>query len=424
MTRVALVCSEALGERAAGIGIRYLEMARRLPKFGFDAVLVSPWRSGEPPRVGSGSVEVRRFGAAPLPDLLRGCDVAVAQGQLANDLLHQAPDLPSVVDLYDPFLVENLVHVNTLGLDPWRNDHRSFVHQLSGGDLFLCSSPEQRAWYLGFLTALGRVNPHRYRDDPTLSGLIVEAPFGVPDPLPPYCPLLPARVPGERRLLFGGLYDWYDPEPLLVAFAAVPDRNARLLFVRQPPEAQAPQRLLAEVEARSRVEDPERIGFLDWVPFERRYDLLRDVDALAACHAPGLETDLSLRTRFIDALAVGCPVLTTNGGTVPRLLREWDAGIVVPCGDVEALRCGIEELVAGGEEVLARARRGREQVRLTYSWDRTLAPLVDFLASPRTDPTKADFAFRPQTAAPPDPLVFRLRRFIRSRLGRLRGADG
>ncbi len=424
MTRVGLVCSEALGERAAGIGIRYLEMARRLPGFGLDVVLLSPWRTAEPPALPIGAAEARRVDSAPLPELLKDCAAVVAQGQLANDVLEQLPDLPTAIDLYDPFLVENLSHLSTLGIDPYRNDHRSWVHQLSGGDFFVCSSPEQRAYYLGFLTALGRVNPHRYRDDPGLLGLIAEAPMGVPDRLPAYRPLLPPRAAGERRLLFGGLYDWYDPEPLLAAFAGLSDPGARLLFVRQPPGAQAPQRLLAEVEARSRREDPHRIGFLDWAPCERRYDLLRDVDALAACHRPGLETDLSLRTRFLDALVVGCPVLTTAGGTVPRLLREWDAGLVVPCGDVAALQAGLAELIAGGAEVEARARRGREQVVRAYSWERALAPLAAFLSSPRTDPTKTGFAFRPQTAAPADAPGFRLQRWLRRRLPGLQLAGG
>ncbi len=416
MSRVGLLCSEALGERAAGIGIRYLEMARRLPALGFEVVLVSPWRSDRPPGFPNVPVEVHRFDSAPLPELFADCAAVVAQGQLANDLLDQLPDLPTVIDLYDPFLVENLIHFDSLGLDPYRNDHRTWVRQLAGGDFFLCSSAEQRAYYLGFLTALGRVNPHRYREDPELAGLIAEAPFGVPEPMPAYRPLLPPRGEGERRVLFGGLYDWYDPEPLLEAFARLPEPNARLLFVRQPPGALAPQRLLAEVEARSQRLDPERIRFLDWVPHERRYDLLRDVDALAACHQPGLETELSLRTRFVDALAVGCPVLTTQGGTVPRLLGEWGAGLVVPCGDVDALRDGLAELVAGGPAVEARARRGREQTLAAFSWERSLTPLAAFLSSPKSDATKRDFAFRPGTRAPDDEPGFRLRRFLRTRL--------
>ena len=73
---------------------------------------------------------------------------------------------------------------------------------------FLCSCDEQRQYYLGFLTALGRVNPRRIADDPDVRGLVDLVPFGVPDALPEHRPyldeVLPPRRPGERRLLFGG----------------------------------------------------------------------------------------------------------------------------------------------------------------------------------------------------------------------------
>ena len=40
---------------------------------------------------------------------------------------------------------------------------------MSRGDFFLCSSEEQRNFYLGFLTALGRVNPERLERDRRLA---------------------------------------------------------------------------------------------------------------------------------------------------------------------------------------------------------------------------------------------------------------
>src|SRR4029453_7245132 len=83
-----------------------------------------------------------------------------------------------------------------------------------------------------------------------------------------------------------------------------------------------------------------RVQALDWVPAERRYDLLRDVDLLAAPHRPSLETRFSLRTRFLDALAAGCPVVTSEGGAMSRLLAEHRAGWVVPPGDSPALARG------------------------------------------------------------------------------------
>ena len=131
-----------------------------------------------------GAVEVRGFrrgaGRQVMGELLAGCAGAVAQGQLANDVLLELPGLPVAIDLYDPWLVENLSYRDVLGLDPYRNDHATWVLQMSRGDLFLCSSQDQRLFYLGFLAALGRVNPQRVAADPDLDGLIVPVPFGVP----------------------------------------------------------------------------------------------------------------------------------------------------------------------------------------------------------------------------------------------------
>jgi hypothetical protein len=283
MTRIALVSSEPIRPRMAGIGIRYAELARRLPAVvagtgggRVETVLVTPGDPEEARRALAGDgaqppIEVRRFARGRLAEVLAGCDAAVAQGQLANDLLLELPELPAAIDLYDPWLVENLHYSESLGHDPYRNDHATWVLQLSRGDFFLCSSEDQRLYYLGFLTALGRVNPERLAADPDLAGLIAAVPFGVPAPaeLPPHRPLLDRRQPGERRLLFGGLYDWYDPFTLLDALALLPAEPPwTLLLVANPNPGSTPQRLLAEVEARCRRLGwwGSRVRLVDWVP--------------------------------------------------------------------------------------------------------------------------------------------------------------
>lgn len=410
MTRIALLSSEPLRPRMAGIGLRYLELARRLPRPGIEVVAVTAGEAAEVPEVQG---EVRVFERGALARLLADCDGAVAQGQLANDVLLECPRLPVAVDLYDPFLVENLHYSGSLGLDPYRNDHATWVLQLSRGDFFLCSSAEQRLYYLGFLTALGRVNPPRLAADPDLAGLIAPVPFGVPAELPPHRPLLPPGEPGERRLLFGGLYDWYDPWTLLEALGQLEREPWTLLLVESPNPEGTPQRLFGRVEERCRQKGwwGRRVRSIPWVPFERRFDLLRDVDALVATHRPSLETDLALRTRFLEALAAGCPAVTSAGGTVARLLAEQRAGWVVPPGDAAALAAALRRLLAGGEEVEARRQGGRDLARC-YAWERVLDPLVAFCREPRTDPTKEEFAFRPATVAPPDRLGFRIRRSL------------
>jgi glycosyltransferase involved in cell wall biosynthesis len=420
MNRIALVSSEPIRPRMAGIGIRYLEFARRLPAFGLEVVLLSPSDPAAVDLPGLGEVTLRRFDRLRLPELLAGCDAAVAQGQLANDLLLALPELPVAIDLYDPWLIENLTYAPTLGLDPYRNDHATWVLQMSRGDLFLASSEEQRTFYLGFLAALGRVNPDRMAADPDLSRLVAVVPFGVPATLPAHQPVLPAPVPGERRLLFGGLYDWYDPWTLLDALALLdesvyPRKGTGtwvLFLIRNPNPGSTPQRLFAEVEERCRRLGwwGSRVRAIDWVPAERRYDLLRDVDLLVAPHRPSLETQLSLRTRFLDALAAGCPVVTSAGGAMSRLLAEHRAGWIAPSGDAPALaRCLAEALA----DPASRAA-GAAELLIDFRWERALAPLVRFCREPRRDASKERFAFRPPTVAPPDSLGFRFRRRLRS----------
>lgn len=415
--RIALIPSEPIRGKMAGIGIRYLELARRLPRPGIEIVLVNPGDAEVD--VELPGVETRRFVRGELPRILADCDGAIAQGQLANDVLLEVPGLPVAVDLYDPFLVENLSYYDTLGLDPYRNDHATWVLQLARGDFFLCSCEEQRQYYLGLLTALGRVHPRGVAQDPDLQRLLAVVPFGVPDNLPAHRPLLGPRPGGARRLLFGGLYDWYDPWPVLRALERLDQPLWHLLFIRNPNPDGTPQRLLGEVESwcRERGWWQERVQVLDWVPAERRFDLLRDVDLLVATHQMSLETRLSLRTRFLEAMAAGCPVITSDGGAMSRLLRQESAGWVVPLENPEEpLASALSEALAGGE-ALEKRRRGAERLLATFEWDRVLVPLVAFCAEPRRDDSKEEFAFRPPTLTPPDHLGFRLRRWLRRLAG-------
>jgi hypothetical protein len=394
-----------------GIGVRYLELARRLPAHGLDVVLISPAEVEETASCGVDRASVRRFERERLAESLADRDVVVAQGQLANDLLVADLALPVVIDLYDPWLVENLHYAPRLGLEPYRNDHASWVLQLARGDFFLCSSSEQRHFYLGFLAALGRVNPRRLEIDPTLERLLAIVPFGCEPPAGERRPVLPAREPGERRILFGGVYDWYDVATFAAAIERLEGPGWRAFAVRHPSPETTPQSAFAELEreVRRRPRLAERLRWLDRVPTGRRFDLLADVDCLVAPHRASLESELAFRTRFLEALAAGCPVVATRGGTVARQVAERSAGWVVEVGDAAALAGAVAAIAAGGPEVAARVARGRELAG-EYSWAQVLLPLVGFLAAPAIDPTKEAFGFRPPTRVPSDTFARRARR--------------
>ena len=82
MTRALLVCPEPLGHKQpAGVGIRFLEMARVLRGDGHPVTLLSPDDGGITPE------KIRALTASH--------DVAVVQGHVANDYFAHAQPIPS-----------------------------------------------------------------------------------------------------------------------------------------------------------------------------------------------------------------------------------------------------------------------------------------------------------------------------------------
>jgi glycosyltransferase involved in cell wall biosynthesis len=388
--KIALLCSEPIKPAMGGIGIRYLEMARHLPTQDLDVVLIHPGDKEAAASFNLDTAAVRIFQAGKLQRLMSGCACVVAQGQLANHLPLEVPEMPAAIDLYDPWLIENLNYYDTLGLGPFRNDLRSWIVQFSHGDFFLCSSEEQRLFYVGFLAALGRVNPKILKEDPDLTRLIVPVPFGVPDELPPYKTYLPERKPGEKRLLFGGVYDWYDPWTLLDALDRFAAEDWTLFFMETANPESTPQEKYNQLKIRA-GKNPARIRFMERVPAERRFDLLRDVDILVAPHKINIETHLSLRTRFVEALAAGLPVICTESGSLSQLIQEHQAGWVVPPRDAGAILHALEEIFGDKDSVASRTANA-SQLAERFRWKEVLDPLLRFCLHPRRDLTKEEFA--------------------------------
>jgi len=414
MIRIALVSSESIRARMGGIGIRYLEIARQLRESGFEVRVISPAAPDETRAAGLVGCEIEQFRPGAVAEHLEGCGAVVAQGQLANDVAMADPSIPVAIDLYDPWMIENLHYVPQLGYGPYRNDHASWVLQMSRGDVFLCASREQRLFYLGFLAALGRVNPRRLDEDPRLERLLLEVPFGCPPPGRPRGGLLPERRPGERRILFGGVYDWYDVDTFVAALDRLGEIDWSAWVVRHPSPESTPQEKFArlEREAVRRGWWGGRVRTIEWIPAARRSDLFADVDLLVGPHLPGLEGELAFRTRFLDALAAGCPAVATEGGTLSRLLSERRAGWVVASGSGESLSQAIRAVLEGGDEVAERVEHGRE-LAAEFQWQRVLAPLAEFLRAPRVDASRREFVHRLETRTADEPRMARLRRRLR-----------
>ena len=398
---VVLITPEPIGERMAGPAIRALELGRALAR---DA------RSGPVRVVSLTAVErqddlvglVRAADAAALRRMVAGASVVVVQG----DVLGLHPWLvdeptPVVVDAYDPYHLEQLEQARPLGETARRavvrDCIRSLNTQLARADLVLCASSRQRAMWIGHLAALGRVNPLTYDRAPDLSRLVAVVPFGLPQAAPPQRDrsVLRAAFPGigddDVVLLWGGgVYEWFDPEVLVRAVARVlPDQpGLRLVFLgtRHPVDGVRSATDAARAAAVETGTLDRQVFFHDgWVPYDERGKWLAAADVGVSTHHDHVETEFSFRTRLLDYLWCGLPVISTGGDDLAERVAAQGAGLTVPAGDEAALAAAVARAAS---DVEWRTRAGTAAVALgrLFDWDRVVVPLADFCAAPARSP--------------------------------------
>jgi len=392
MSRVLLVCPEPLGHRQpAGIGIRFLEIANVLRAAGHSVEMLSPDQGLTPENIARGTSDA---------------DVAVVQGHVANDLFAHMKPLPVVVDLYDPFIVENLHYFGERGAEVFTHDHATLVTSLLKGDLFLCASEAQRLFYLGMMLAVGRMNPIAFENDPHLDSLVRIAPFGVGPARP-----LPSRASTAPEILFGGIYDWYDPmlamEAVAIARAKVP--MLKLTFNTHPNPELTPQSRAAAAIQYARRKNFDFVRFEPWVAYDDRAAFF-DRFALALLTFPqSIETDLAMRTRVYDYLWAGLPIITSSAPGTDELLERYRCGSVIRRDDPEAFAAEIVGVLTDRERYEQMVSGTRAFV-IHHQWERTLRPLVDFCANPVVDRRKTEFAATLHVPQQPPTILQRIKR--------------
>jgi glycosyltransferase involved in cell wall biosynthesis len=353
-------------------------------------------------------------------ELERWCSVVLFQGYVLNHVpVLRTTEKVMVVDLYDPLHLEAL-ELNAGQPEPERSINvassvRVLGQQLQRGDFFVCASDKQRDLWLGFLSAAGRVNPANYEADPALRRLIDVVAFGLPAHPPEHTrPAIKGVVDGigpddDVILWGGGVYDWFDP---ITAIRAV-DRlrstrpTLRLFFlgVRHPNPAIEESRMLVAARALS-----DQLGLTgrhvffneEWVAYEDRSNYLLEADVAISLHVEHIEAAFSFRTRILDYMWAGLPIVATRGDTFADLIEREGLGAVVPGEDVEAVAAAILRLL---ESPTARAEC-RERAAATaarFVWSEVLRPLVRFCADPRRAPDSETLLAWPPVPAPPPP---------------------
>lgn len=409
--RVLVVTADVLGERMAGPAIRAWQMANALAA-ACDVRLVSTARvtraSGAFPVEFADDVELKRHEA--------WADVIVFQGHLlAVHPWLRASKKIFVVDIYDPMHLEQLEQTKNESPKARVDDVRGTLgvinDQIVRADFLMCASEKQRDFWLGQLAAVGRINPATYDADESLRNLLSVVPFGVENEPPVQRShgikgTVDGIGPNDKVIIWGGgIYNWFDPVTLIRAVAKLAEGHddVRLFFLGvKHPNPHVPAMSMA-FEARQLAEE---LGLLDsvvffnegWVPYDTRADYLLDADVGVSTHLDHLETAFSFRTRILDYLWAGLPIVSTDGDTFADIIRANELGYVVPPEDVIALAGALEGLLYDDEK----RRQTSERVTAfgtSMTWDKVLRPLTEFCANPTEAADRSNRFVSPQEYA-------------------------
>jgi GT2 family glycosyltransferase/glycosyltransferase involved in cell wall biosynthesis len=393
---ILVLTSDAVTERMAGPAIRAWNMADVLG--GEHHVrLVTMNAHFDPP---AAPFEVKYLHPGKVQPEVEWADIVIMQGHA----LEQVPMLKTsrkivVCDIYDPMHLEQLEQGKDL-TDTARRHVVEVVtevltNQLLRGDFFLCASDRQRHFWLGHLGAIGRLSPTLYDSDPSVRSLLAIAPFGLSAKPPQRTGSGPRElvdgIGADDKVVIwaGGIYNWFDPLTLMHAMDRLRHKRSdvKLLFLgmKHPnPDVGEMDMSMRTRALAAKLDLTGRTVFFNetWVKYDQRQNWLLDADCGVTTHYEHVETTFAFRTRVLDYLWSGLPIVSTAGDAFADLVEREGLGVVVPSEDPDALAAALEKVLYD-TEFAAACRLRIEAVRERFTWETVLAPLVEFCRNPR-----------------------------------------
>lgn len=292
-----------------------------------------------------------------------------------------------IVDLICPFHLEHLQKIQSLpkGLVKSKMDEvpfltRIFQFSLLAGDYFLCGHEVQKKYYQSLVP-----------EDKRIAAMMQIIPYGIHPPIKlKHKKVLRNIIPGldSSHFIFswfGGLWDWYDPFPLLEGFALLAKRNpkVRLIFLSGKIQGYAEHSLSLKT-----IEKINNLGLLyrsvffinQWIHRNEIPYYLKETDAVVTSFQETEETQVSCRIRYHDLLQNAVPMINSKGDDFSLLIQEKKWGVVVQEQTKEAWYQALKQML--DPAFLKSCRQNILSDQKIFSWDKVVQPLVSICQNP------------------------------------------
>jgi GT2 family glycosyltransferase/glycosyltransferase involved in cell wall biosynthesis len=396
-----IICTDNIATKMAGPGIRYFEIAKQLSNI-CDVTLAIPNKTD----IDDSNLNFKflRYNTDKPQNLINKfheSDIVLIHGMILEKITvmkNICKEKIMIVDLYDPYTIENLeIHKNKslqVKMEIHENDLNTLNNQLNLGDYFICANEKQKDYWIGMLSALNKVNPAEYEISNKLEKLIGTVPFGISETDPIHKrEALKEKVPNlksnDKVLIWGGgVWNWFDPLSLIKAIYNISKErdDIKLLFlgVKHPnpeiPEMEMTTKAIMLAEELG-IKDKFVFFNMDWVEYEDRQNFLLESYAGVSCHFDNLETRYSFRTRILDYLWAELPIIATEGDYFAEDIVKNNLGLVVKYNDESSISKAILKLV-DDKEFYKSTKMNIKKYREQFKWNVVVKELKDFCNNP------------------------------------------
>ncbi len=314
--------------------------------------------------------------------------VSYCGGDMTELVLECIPDhVQLILDCYVPIYVEVSARDSKdkkLEYDNYDRDVRNWGMALGRGDLIICANQSQKEFYIGVLSALGRINPLTYAEE-----MVIVVPFGIEE-APPKVKSHPLTEQGSIQkedfvvLWFGGLYPWFSILGLIQAFELIhtnpTNRHIKLVVVggKNPfndhPDFVKQYKEVVQYCAERKLSD--YIIFKDWVDYQDRFDWYNEAEVIISLNKPGKENRLSWRTRVMDYVWGSKPMITNGGDPLSEHLLQHRAAVRIDDLKPETIR---DKILSLNKTTLEEIERNLDEVRQQFFWRKATQELCGLI---------------------------------------------
>ena len=180
-------------------------------------------------------------------------------------------------------------------------------------------------------------------------------------PIADYC-FKERKVLRPRLLYVRAFAGLYNPQMALHVLKALlidyPDAECCMVGPDKDGTLEKCKQLAKELGIEEHVKFPGRLGKQEWHKLSENYDIF--INTTNKDNTP---------VSVMEAMALGLPVVSTNPGGVPYLIDDGKDGLLVDCGDTDAMLKQIESLLRNPAKAVAIASTARAKVK-GFDWER------------------------------------------------------